>query len=330
MYVNCEDKAATSGLDACGVCPTCRQFGKLAHPDLHFVLPVSTTDKITKSQEAVSASFYTEWRAFFQENPYPSLSDWAQRIGSGNKQCSISREESRNILKMVSLKAFGAEYKCVLIWLPEQMHTSAANALLKLLEEPPAKTLFLLVTEALDKILPTVLSRTQVIKVPPFSEDEIEKYLIASGVPEGKAQAAGKLAEGNMNLAFKLANDMQDNNLEWFKEWMRAVYVLEINKLIDGADDFATFPKDTQKNNLLHAMSMFREAMTAKFAGEERLNLTDDTRGFIIKFAGSFNAAALEGIYECLNEAIYHLERNANPKILFLDLSVQLRVLMRS
>lgn len=229
-YINCEEKGET---DSCGTCASCNKFNKLIHPDLHFVFPVSTTKSVSK--DASSALFMKEWRNFIAENPYGGLIEWGNFIGAENKQLNISVDESRNIIKTVTMKSFEAEYKIMVIWLPEQMNSSSANAILKVLEEPPVKTIFLLVTQNPDKIITTVLSRTQRVKIRPFTDEEVTKYLIEDKkLDEKQARQIAYLADGNLNEGLRLLQQVEEDNHQMFREWMRLCYKkVNVLELVD-------------------------------------------------------------------------------------------------
>lgn len=206
-YINCQNK---QGNDACGVCSTCSKTKKYIHPDYHFIFPTYTkTKKEAANKEEQRNQFLTDWRSFLLKNSYAGLSDWADFTKAENKQCTIGIDESRKLLQDVSLKAFESEYKIFFIWLPEYMNDSASNSLLKVLEEPPKKTLLFLITNDLEQILPTILSRTQIVHVRPFSDEEIQDSLINQFYKEPiKAKNIAPLAEGNLNRALELCEEL--------------------------------------------------------------------------------------------------------------------------
>jgi len=327
QYVNCTNKQED---DACGKCPSCMQYNKLVHPDLHFIFPTATTKKVTSPEDAVSQVFLPEWREFLTKNPYSSLPDWAIFFGAENKLCNISRNESRNIVKALSMKAFMAKYKVMIIWLPELMRTEASNAILKILEEPPQKTLFLLVTNAREQILPTILSRSQVVNVRPFTDDEITQALVQNfEIPQAQAQNAAFLAEGNLNEALKIAQNVDDVYTDFFKSWMRFCFKTDYQELANLMEQFAEKGKEAQKNILLYSLKIVRESMLAKFGGESLLRLPDETLEFVRNFSKVLSENAIEKTITLLNDALHHIERNANPKMLFLNLSVNIAILLR-
>lgn len=320
-YLNCTDDDPA---DACGQCPSCQRFAKLEHPDLTFVYPVATTQKVKKAKDAVSTAFLPEWREFVAQNPYASLSDWSAHIGADNKQCSISKEESRNVVRALALKAFEAKFKIMLVWQPELMHPAASNAILKILEEPSGNTVFLLVANDANKLLSTITSRTQLVNVRPFDERETKANLVERfRLPEAKAAQVAPMAEGDLAAALRLANEVADGSAERFRDWMRACFKKAYDELAARADSFQELPKEEQKSLLRYGLSMFREAAAFRFAGEELLRLEDETAAFVKNFSKVVNERNLPRLAELFTEATYHLERNANPRIVFLDLSIR-------
>lgn len=326
-YINCEAKGET---DSCGTCPSCNKFNKLIHPDLHFVFPVSTTKSVTK--DASSASFMKEWRNFIAENPYGGPIEWGNYIGAENKQLNISVEESRNIIKTVTMKSFEAEYKIMVIWLPEQMNSSSANAILKVLEEPPVNTIFLLVTQNPDKIITTVLSRTQRVKVRPFTDEEVTRYFIEEKhLEEKQAKQIAYLADGNLNEGIRLLEQSEEDNHQMFREWMRLCYKKNnILDLVDWSESFQKLGREGQKNLFQYGLNIMRETLICRLNSKQLLRLNEEDLKFVEGFSKALNEVKIENISKGLNEAYYHIERNANAKIVFLDLSLQISGMMKS
>ncbi len=319
-YLVCENKLED---DACGTCAACSKSRKFIHPDIHFIFPVATTKKITK--EPISSLFNTEWRTFLHENIYGGLKDWATSIEVENKTCQISKEESRTIIKDIYLKPFEASFNLFIVWLPESMHPSAANALLKVLEEPPQHTLFLLVSHDYENILSTILSRTQLITIPSYSTNEIKtiletKYQFAST----KAASVAYLADGNLNEAIQLAQEVEADHHQLFRDWMRLCYSKDYTQLIEWADLFQGLARQDQKNLLLYGLHTFRECLLVITNCSPLLRTSEKEIEFIKKFSQVLTVQKIHNLSEKLNQAIYHLERNGNGKITFLDLSIEL------
>lgn len=325
-YINCEAKQPD---DSCGTCGSCVKMNKLVHPDFNFVMPVTTTKSVSK--DALSSRFMNEWREFILASPYQGLNDWMQHIGAENKQGIISKEESRQLVKLVSLKAFEGDYKIVVIWLPELMHSAAANALLKLLEEPPAKTLFLLVAQASEKLLATITSRTQIMQVRNFTEQEVVQYLQEKyNTNPDVAYQVAQLAEGNLNVAAKLTSEISSDYFSFFTDWMRNCYSYKFGEMIEMSDKFQTLGRENQKNFLLYALNLFRKVMLYGVDASLVTYLPPAELDFVQKFSKLITGANAAQLTEELNQAHYHIERNANPKMVFVDSSIQIAGYLRN
>ncbi len=349
-YLNCENRDN----DACGVCAACQKMEKFIHPDVHYVFPVSATKTIT-GKDVVSDSFLKDWRQFLSQHVYGSLSDWSYSFGGENKQLNISKEESRNIIRKLSLKAFEGNYKAVIIWMPEFLHPAAANGILKILEEPPEQTIFLLVAHDVDRLLPTILSRTQLVNISAFTDEEIartlvEKNYLPEHISEEQIGQVAHMAEGNLTEALRLLNDAKAPSHRMFHEWMRLCYKNDImhlagestffqqhgldNKKVSWMEYFGKMGKESQKSFLRYGLSMMRETLmvyvVSEVAGEPEQatmglqRLYGDDLKFVTNFSKVMNFDKVERITHLLNEAYYHLERNASAKILFMDLSLKL------
>lgn len=325
-YINCEDKLAT---DSCGKCVSCNKYNKLIHPDLHFVFPVSTTKSVSK--DPMSTLFMKEWRSFIAENPFGDVNTWANHIDAENKQLNISVEEARNIVKTISMKAFEAEYKVLIIWLAENMHPSASNAILKVLEEPPVKTVFLLVTNNSERIITTILSRTQRVKIRAFRDEEIKSELVNKhGIEERKAQQLAYLAHGNMNHGLQLVNEVEEDSHEMFRTWMRHCFKRNnVADLISAGEDFQKKGREGQKSLFLYGLHMMRECLIFPYS-RELIRLQQEEFQFVEGFSKIANGQKVEAISKQLTEACYHIERNGNAKIIFLDTSLNISSILKS
>lgn len=330
QYVACANKQQ---YDACGTCSSCVKHLKFVHPDLHFVFPVATTSNV--KTKPVSKNFLSEWRSLLDENPYFSLFDWLKQIGVGNKQGIISVEESSHILKDLSLKPYESETRIMLIWMPEKMNIQAANKLLKIIEEPPQKTLFLLVTESTENMLATVLSRTQLLKVPRHSDEEVLNYLMNRGVEQVRAKMISNLVDGNINDALQLVEYVEDseqnalNFVQWVRLCFSALQVKDINKLVQWSEMMAKLGRESQKSFLLFASNVMRDALMKNYGVEKMMKMNVSGHNFTMeKFAPFIHADNCMEIISELNLAQLHIERNANPKILFLDTSFKIARLL--
>ncbi len=323
QYLNCEGRAADAD-DSCGHCPACLKIKKLAHPDLNFILPTTTTKAVPK--DATSGKFMADWRTFLAESPYQGFNDWMQHIGAENKQGSISKEEAGQLLKLVSLKAFEAAYKIVILWLPELMHPAAANAVLKLLEEPPPATVFLLVTNEAERLLPTILSRVQSVVVRPFSEDDITAYIVTHyHVPETKARQVAQLAEGNLGAAIASREQSADHDYaDFFIKWMRKCYGLKMSDVLALADEFQKMGRENQKEQLSFSLGLLRKVLLYGLDPQLVPYLPIGELQFVQGFSKFVTVRNANQLTEELNTAHYHIERNANPRMVFVDASLRM------
>ncbi len=323
-YLHCQNKGPT---DACGTCPACSKSLKFIHPDTNFVFPLGNIQG-DKDEDRFKADILKIWRSFLLQQPFGNLADWITAYGGEDKQASISRETSREIIKSLSLKSFESPYKVMIIWQPELMHPTAANGILKILEEPPINTIFILVTNAIEKLLPTILSRTQIIQLPPLSDAEIENHLSTLGVDAIRKHEIACMAEGDLNLAIKLIDSAEDHYQDNFSDWMRICYKKDYGKMVGMAEEFYERDKLDQRNYLQYSLGMMRETLL-HFSGASILGrLKGSEIKFVQDFSKFMNVPKVGAINELISDASYHLERNGSPKMIFLDLSLQLAKIM--
>ena len=324
-YLNCEQPV---GDDSCGVCPSCVKNAKYIHPDLHFVFPVSPTKNIT-GKDVISTNFLKEWREFLGASPYGALPQWASYYGGEDKEANISKEESRQIIKNLSLKAFEGKYKVMIIWLPEYMHPSAANGILKILEEPPERTIFLLVSNNSERLLATILSRTQIITIPNFSDQELAHILKDQHhLQDDQARQFAHLADGDLNAAIRLMNNVEESGHQLFADWMRDCFKRDFTSLARRSDEFHGMNKVAQKSLLLYAMNMMRESLISQFVPSLK-RVDGQEAAFIENFSKVMNESKVSAITQLLGEAHFHLERNAGARMVFLDLSLQIAAIIK-
>lgn len=325
-YVFCENPGET---DACGQCPSCVKMASLQHPDLHFVFPVIQPTK-NKSVEA----FMREWREILLANPLLNITDWMQTIADPDKQGIISVDLAQEIQQKISMKAFSGGYRIAIIWMPEMMRPPAANKLLKVIEEPPEKTLFLLVGNSTDELLPTILSRVQTVRVPRLQNDLMEQLLVdRHGIEPQKARSAALLSDGNMNMALKLVSDGGNHtaHFEIFRDWFRACYrQSEGLKRVELSDRFSDLKREGQKSFLTYSLQMLRQCMLVSVSAEHLLLVDGDERKLALNLGKTLNHRQLQVMAEEINQGIYHISRNAAPRPLFLDLSVQIKNLFHN
>ncbi len=318
-YLNCEHPGDT---DACGECAACTKSLKYVHPDIHFIYPVSGTEEV-KVKDAVSKVFLPAWRKFLLASPYGNVVDWAITFGGENKNLNISKEESRQMIDALSLTAFEGRYKIMLIWMPEYLHPFAANGILKLLEEPAANTVFLLVSPQKDRLLGTIRSRTQLVQIPAFSDEEMVHILTREyQLDEEKARQLAQLADGSLRTALQLHEEADLNLHDMFIDWMRLCFARDYLKISDTADKFAGLAKAAQKTFLLYGLQILRESLVAGFEEDKLLRIRGNSRTFVKKFSQTLNMAAIDLLAAKISDAHYYLERNANAKIVFMNLSM--------
>lgn len=327
QYLSCEDKQSD---DSCGVCRSCTKFQKLVHPDLHFVFPVSTSKTIKK--DPVSDDYIAQWREAIIGNPYINQSKWYEIIDLENKQGIISKNESYEILKKLNLKTFESEYKIMIIWLPEKMNAFAANKLLKLIEEPPEKTLFLLVAENTEKILQTILSRTQLFKIPKVDTESMQKALCDNeGLTFEKANDIAHLANGNYFSALNLINSVEEDNynFDYFAQIMRLSFQRKVIEIIEWVDEISRIGREKQKSFLVYAIRLTRENFMLNIKNKELVYLTKKELEFSEKFSQFIDQENVYQIYDALNRAHSDIEMNAYNKIVFLDLALKIIKLIK-
>lgn len=329
LCVNTEGEN-TNGNATCNL-----KFNNFSHPDLHFAFPVTTNDKVKK--HPVSSHFLEEWRDLLTKQPYGNLFDWYKQLGVDNKQGQIGVDEAQDIIKALALKAYEGGYKVMLIWMADKMNTAAANKLLKLIEEPPNKTVFLLIAEDEEQIINTIKSRCQLLHFPPLAEIDIKNALIKNyGLNEAIATKIAHQANGNYNKACDLVyNDSEDIQFEtWFIFWIRAAFKAKGNKaaihdLIKWSEDIAKTGRETQKQFLDFCLQFFRQALLLNYNAEALVYIDIKTKKFELNnFAPFVHNNNILDISNELQDAIYHIERNGNSKIILTDLSIKLTRLL--
>ena len=321
QYLGCKNR---SNDDSCGICDSCIRYKKLEHPDLQLIFPKNKTSKVDHKNFS-SKDFVQDWRAAVLKNPYLNLNDWLKGLGIDNKQGSINVDDSREVIQNLSYKAYEAEYRVVLIWLAEHMNTASANKILKVLEEPPARTVFLLIAEDTENMLQTILSRVQIHKLGRLSSAEIAGSFAGSEDPE-RAEQLAELADGDLNLAKQLLEDQTGitNSINFFIRWMRACYGLQLETIQELCEEFQGLGRERQKALLEQSSGILRKVLMYRTLPQTKSKLLQEELQFVHKFSQFITPDNSAGMLEALNEAHYHIERNANPRITFTDLSFKL------
>jgi DNA polymerase-3 subunit delta' len=316
QFISCTDRLND---DSCGGCASCRKYTKLIHPDLHFSYPF-----FRGGEKEDSMADLEEWRDLVLENPYFNLDEWRERLDAQNKQPNINKAECMNILHRLSLKPFESEYKTMIVWLPEYLRNEG-NRLLKTLEEPAEKTLIILVAQSQDQILNTIISRTQLVKIPALSQLEIRDYLLRTkDITEVKAAQTAYLSEGNLQAALNFLKEDDNDNFRLFSGWMRMTFADRGSQFFEFVDEAAKLGRESQKNLLRYGINLIRECIMILSGAQELVHLPSAELDFVSNFSRQLDLAKAEAIINELDKAHYHIERNANPKILFLDVSLQL------
>lgn len=326
-FLLCENKMEH---DACGECPNCQKMGHMVHPDVHFIFPKPSSTK-QSDQDRITAEALKKWREFAFSKPYGDLDDWINFNGFENKNVLISKEDSRRLIKTVSMKSFEGDFKILIIWYPEFMHPAAANGILKVLEEPPTQTIYLLVSYAYDNLLATIKSRTQIFSIPPFKEESVKAYLLAnSEASEEKANKISRLSNGSLGKALEELDHVDSVAYQKFQQWMRICLSGDYTGMVTLTEQFAQSPKPAQRNELEFAISLIRESILAKVEDTSLMSREGEEGAFIKKFGGFASVEALEKIYQSIGQSLSHLQRNASAKITFMNLSLECSQLLRS
>ena len=318
--------------DACGKCPSCVKIDKLMHSDLHFVFPVKKK-KNSGDKNPVSDDYMTQWREIFLKAPYFSYSDWLSKLEVDNQQPMIYERESSEILHKLTMKSREGGWKVMIIWLPEKMNEACANKLLKIIEEPPAETLFLLVSENTEPILPTILSRTQRIEIPRIGDEAISEALQQRYALDGQtARAIAAQSGGDWEKAegMLMVNSAKTQYLELFMTLMRMAYKRDIKAMKLWSEQVAGLGRERQKALLEYCQRMIRENFIMNFRRSEMLYLSREEHDFSVKFSPFVNENNIFGIMEELSEAQKHIEQNVNAKMIFFDMALRMIVWIKN
>ena len=325
-YILCKGKnVENSDFENCQ-----KKVSQLSHPDVHYVFPVTSTENV--KSHPVSDNFLKEWKEFVNLHPFGTIQDWYSHLGVEKKQGQIGVDEALEIVKKLSLKSYEGGYKVMIIWMADKMNTAASNKILKILEEPPQKTIFILITDSLDEILTTIKSRCQIIEFNKPELKEIEGYLHSKGVSETSSKRYAHLSQGDVNKALKFSNNEKDDTLyeEWFVKWVRSAFKAKGNaasiiELISWSEEVASYGREVQKQFLHYCIEFFRQALLENYTTKGLVYLDEGLDDFELKkFAPFVNGSNIDEIFKELSDAIYHIERNGNGKIILTDLSIKL------
>ena len=328
QYLICNNQNAENNgsNEACNI-----KFQKTAHPDLHFIFPTVSTDEVKTKPKSID--FIVEWRQFLEQNKYGSLFDWYQILGVKNKQGEIRVDDSQEILKLLALKSYEGGYKIMIIWMADKLNIAASNKLLKLLEEPTDKTVFILISENEEDIIQTIRSRCQVLHFNGLPEKVIADSLILNENIDSKvAHKIAHQAQGNYNKALQLLQPDSETTFfeKWFVDWVRAAFrakgnAAAIQDLIQWSEQIAGLGRETQKKFLHFCIDMFRQALLLNYQTPDLVYIEPQVEKFKLEnFAPFVNGNNIHDIFKELSDAMYHIERNGNAKIILTDLSIKL------
>ena len=331
QFINCRNKQHFGGTDdeladSCGTCPSCVKYEKLAHPDLHFIYPVATNKEVKK--DPVSKDFLSTWRQVLLENDLRlTLNEWHRAIQIDRKQGIINAQECSEILRTLSYTSYESEYKVMIIWMVERLYHAAAPKILKILEEPPDKTLFILVTTNPDKIIPTILSRTQMVRIPRYSDSDIHRLLVTrTDCSDKEAETIVPLADGNYTLAVRLfqKESAEASDFELFTRWMRHCYTNKYDELLEFVAEVSRENRERLKNLLAYGVRMIRNSLVVNYDIPKLARMNQEEKEFLVKFRHFITPENVVELAKDFEEAQIQIERNANPSILFTDLSLNI------
>ncbi len=321
QYLMCLDRTEQ---DACGVCTNCHKAAKWIHPDIHFSFP-------TIGSKVTSLDLIKDWRSFLSNRPYGSIEDWLAQIGGENKQGNINKDECHRILKALSLKTFEGDYKIHLLWMAEYLGKEG-NRLLKIIEEPPEKTVFILMASDQDAILNTILSRCQLVTFSALSDGEVHDHLAKTSPNLAKKdlQQIAYLADGNIGKAEVYLVDSANLLTGLWLEWMRTTFKGNPVEMVKWTDKFARVDREGQKRFLSYGLHFLREMLQYKVNSDRAIRLLEKEKSALVKLSVLISLNRLESMLQLLEESIFHLERNANGRIVMLDNSIQMSRLLKA
>lgn len=331
-YILCQNRQHD---DSCGECPSCSKFSRLEHPDLHFYFPTyNTKDSEGDGDEKRSGSkgFFNQWRDMLLETPYFSFNQWQRKLGLENQQTMIYKKDCVDIIKDLSFKPLDGRYKIVVIWMVEKFDSQGASRLLKHIEEPPPGTVFLMLTQDKNAIIKTILSRLQLVKFSLLPDNIIVEHLIEKvGIDRQKAVHIAFLAEGSYTKALEILDNFEEveEDLESFRAWMRICFKKNPIEIFNWVESFSKWGRERQKDFLRNGLGIFRQCILTNYRVESVVRASDQHKDFLSKFSRFVNHRNAIDLIQELEKAIYHVERNANPKMLFTDLSFDIARLLR-
>lgn len=328
QYVSCPNRTEE---DSCGSCPTCRKISSLQFADMYFTFPFFNRSDGGSDNKTICDDWLKDWREQLNQNPYAGLDDWRNRLTKENKQLHISVYEASKIIQNLSLKSFEGGYKFQLIWMAEFLKPDTANKLLKIIEEPPAKTIFLMVATGTENILQTIMSRVQTIYVPRISDEAITAALLARGIESARVPEIAHFANGDWNKALRMlrTENPEDDYTRQFQSWMRNCYKKDMAWIVRWADDMHKIPREEQKYFLNYALDQIRQNLILNYTGSEIVRMNQIERDFSNKFSPYINDLNAEDLMSEIDVAYKDISRNAYSKLVLTDLSVRIHYLLK-
>jgi DNA polymerase-3 subunit delta' len=326
QYINCSNRTET---DSCGVCNSCKKFNKNIHPDLHFIYPVVKSDKI---KEPISSDYIEKWRELIIDSPYPSYEKWIQKIADENKQGMIYVFEGKELIRKLNQKAYESDYKTVIIWMPELMNIECANKILKIVEEPPAGSVLIMVTENDEQIISTIRSRCQLIRIPKIANNDLESALAVNpAIGNNNPSNIARLARGNYLKALDILkeDEIREFNHANFATLMRLGYARNIIEILKWTDEVARIGRVRQKSFLKYCGEFLRENFIMNLKEPDLIYMNDKEGKFSARFAPFINEKNVIGLFGEFDKAFKDISMNGNAKIIFADMSLKISRLIR-
>ena len=323
QYLVCENKGEN---DSCGTCSGCVKAQKIIHPDIHFTYPIIA--KKPSSSPSLSTDYINEWRKEITNNPYIDELEWLQNIGAENKQGNITADEARAILKGLNLTAFESIYKIHIIWMAEAM-SKEGNILLKLLEEPPENTVLILIAENQEEILPTILSRCQLVKINKIDDEALAQALLKKGVPQSKTQHITYLADGNFNEALKFIDSESDQNTYLLTRWLSVAINMKAGELVKWTEETGKLGRENLKSFLEYTTHIFRESLMLKYVKNYQPRLDNEELSLANRINNFTNNDKFDRLLKLIDKKHYEIERNISPKISLMDMSLNMYNIFR-
>lgn len=318
QYLFCTNRTAE---DSCGVCPSCQKISQMQHPDLHFTFP--TVQALAQKSDLQ----FSEFKAMISEQPFSNLNDWIQHSDpKSGRRPIISVHQSQDILHKLSLKSFEGGYKVSIIWKADEMNEQCANKLLKIIEEPAPKTLFILLVEELESIMPTILSRTQIQHLKPLNDIDLTPLLVQNGITDGELQKSILArSEGDANVAkdLCLGGVRNNQNRSDFIQLMRSCYKKDVLPMMDWAEKMSSYGKEEQKNFMLYALYMIRQSLMKNYTNEQLMKTSHEEADFLKNFARFITNNNVMDFTDLFSKSHYYLERNAHARLLFTNISFE-------